>query len=125
VTIGVPQVEVLPAKPGVDLQVGLAVRAAAVLDPRPLETTEDRIELGGTDVKADVVVLKLFSIGKIQGQDLVDVHGSEHTRPRFLPGDAKKLGQGFAAALRLRLGTMMWSSRIPNASRSWDHGDQV
>jgi hypothetical protein len=82
-------------EPVVDLQVVLAVRTAPILDPSRLDATEDGIELGVIDVEAHVIVLKAFSIGKVQGQGFVDVDGSEPTRPRFSPGDAQKVSQRF------------------------------
>ena len=68
------------------------MRAAAVPDPRRLDTAEDRVELVVADVEADVMALDRVPIGEVEGQGLVDVDGRE-AAPRLLPGHAEKAGQ--------------------------------
>src|SRR5262245_26671360 len=92
-TVRVLPVDVLAAEARVDLHVVVATGMAAVRDVRRLDAAENRVEVMVADVKTEVVTLESLSIGEVESQRLVDVHGREIALRR-LPGYAEQAGQG-------------------------------
>src|SRR5262245_14425255 len=93
--VGVLPVYAPAAEPLVDPHVGRAARRAAVRDPAPLKTPEDRVERHVGHAEAVVMALEALARGEVEGQTRVDEdrgEGALRSRPRHVeePGEKRR-----------------------------------
>src|SRR5262249_51918615 len=93
VPVAVGPVEIAPAQPCIELHVLGTYWGAAVADAGGTHARENTVELRVADMEAVVVAVELLTLGKIEGQGLIGIHGCKVATLRF-PRHTEDVGQG-------------------------------